>query len=181
MAKARAASLRPSDFAAGWKATPAGKDSSKPRCSIYNPNQSDLVETGKYDAPDFGRSDGSFVSSSTGVFKTATMAKKGYVRVAVPQLATCFGELFLQQVKKPNSAKVISSGQLVLAKAGDASTAYRLVVYVKTPQGTAPLNADIALFTKGQIDVAMIFFGIGKPFPAAFENQATALVASRAR
>ena len=48
---------------AGWKASrSAGATSgAQPRCSTYNPDQSDLVETGKYDSPDFTRSAGQLV------------------------------------------------------------------------------------------------------------------------
>jgi hypothetical protein len=182
-ARAKAASLRLSDFTAGWKASPAGKsDSSNPRCSKYNPDQSDLVETGKYNSPNFTRnSDSSFVSVSTGVFKTAAMAKKGYARVAVPQLPACFGELFAKGVTKPSSAKIVSAGLLSFPKAGDRSNAYRLVASVKTPTATVPVAADIVLFNKGRTDVALIFFGIKKPLPASLERQAVALVLSRVR
>jgi len=182
MSRARAASLRLSDFPAGWKASPASKtNNSNPRCSIYNPDQSDLVETGKYDAPDFGRPDSSFVSSSTGVFQTAAMAKTGYARVAVPQLSACFGEIFVKAIKAPNSATVISSGPIAFKKVGDRSNAYRLVVSVKTQQGTVPVTTDISLFNKGRTDVAIIFFGIVEPFPPAWEQMLTARVASRVR
>jgi hypothetical protein len=182
-ARAKAASLRLSDFAAGWKASASGsKDSSNPRCSKYNPDQSDLVETGKYDSPNFTRgSDGSFVSVSTGVFKTAAMAKKGYARVAVAQLPACFGELFAKGVTKPSSAKILSAGPLSFPAAGDRSNAYRLVASVKTPSATVRVTADIVLFNKGRTDVATIFFGITKPLPATLERQAVALVLSRVR
>ncbi len=172
-ARARAASLRQSDFAAGWKAKTSKDDSgSNPRCSIYNPDQSDLIETGKYDSPDFTRSDGSFVSVSTGVFKTRAMARTAYDRVARPELPACFGELFLKQIKKPSSARVTSSGPLGFPKAGDRSNAYRLAVSVTTKGVTLAVTVDMVLFTKGRIDVALIFFGIGKPLPSSLEQPA---------
>jgi hypothetical protein len=181
-ARAKVASLRLSDFAAGWKASPSGSsDSSSPRCSKYNPDQSDLVETGKYTSPNFTRSDGSFVAVTTGVFKTAMMARKGYARLAVPQLPACFGELFAKGVTKPSSAKVVSTGPLAFPKAGDRSSAYRLVASVKTPTAMVPVVADIVLFNKGRIDAALIFFGIQKALTASLERQAVALVLSRAR
>ncbi len=179
-AKARAASLKLSDFVSGWTASPASKDSSNPRCSKYNPDQSDLVETGKYDSPDFTRTaDSSFVSVSTGVFKTAAMAKTGYARVAVPAFPGCFGELFAKGVKKPTTAKVLSTGPLDFPRAGDRSNAFRLVASVKAPTATLPVTADIVLFNKGRTDVAMIFFGIGKALPSSLEQSAVARVLSR--
>src|SRR5581483_623481 len=88
-------SLRPADLP-GWKVTPhkPSSDDSDPRCSYYNPDQSDLVEIGDYDSPDFDRADGSSVSVSTGVFRSVQMAKTAYARVAQPALAKCLGELF---------------------------------------------------------------------------------------
>src|SRR4029079_6931748 len=97
-ARARKASLRLSDFAAGWTATPDTSSSgTNPRCKSYNPDQSDLIETGMHNSPDFKHSNGSFVSTTTGVFKTVAMAKTGYARVAAPQLPKCFGELMAKQ------------------------------------------------------------------------------------
>ena len=181
-ARARAASLKVSDFAAGWTASPSAGATAgpEPRCSNYHPDQSDLVETGKYDSPDFTRTaDHSFISVSTGVFKTAAMARRGYARVAVRQLPACFGELFARGITKPSSAKVVSARPIAFPKAGDRSNAYRLVASVKTPTVTLPVTADIVLFNKGRTDVAMIFLGIARPLPASLEQTAVARVLSR--
>jgi hypothetical protein len=181
-AQARAASLKLSDFAPGWTASPSAGTTAgaEPRCSSYHPDQSDLVEIGKYDSPDFTRtSDHSFVSVSTGVFKTAAMAKRGYARVAVRRLPACFGELFAKGITKPSSAKVVSASPIAFPKAGDRSNAYRLVASVKTPNITLPVLADIVLFNKGRSDVAMIFLGIGRPLPASLEQAAVGRVLSR--
>jgi hypothetical protein len=181
-ARARAASLKLSDFAPGWTATPsAGSTSgSEPRCSNYHPDQSDLVETGKYDSPDFTRTaDHSFVSVSTGVFETVAMAKRGYARVAVRQLPACFGELFAKGITKPSSAKVVSARPIAFPRVGDRSNAYRLVASVKTPTVTLSVAADIVLFNKGRTDVAMIFLGIARPLPASLEQTAVARVLAR--
>jgi hypothetical protein len=180
-ARARAASLRLADLGGGWKATPSTRDDSSPRCSTYNPDQSDLVETGKYQSPNFVRTDGSFVATSSGVFRTTTMAKKGYARVATPALPGCFGELFAKGITKPNSAKVVSAGPLAFPRIGDRSSAYRLVATVTTPTGTVPVTIDLVAFNKGRTDVALIMVGIPKAFPAAFEQAAALRVVSRIR
>jgi hypothetical protein len=180
-ARARTASLTLADVGPGWKSEPSNnKNQSNPRCSTYNPDQSDLVEIGDYDSPDFSRADGSFVSSSTGVFRTAKGARTAYTRVAVPQLAACFGELFLREVKKPNWARIVSTGPLTFPKSGDRLNAYRIVMSLKAPSATVPFTVDLVVFNRGSIDVAMIFLGISKPLPAAFERALVARVASRA-
>lgn len=180
-ARARAASLRLSDFASGWKAKPGSKNGSHPRCSKYNPDQSDLVQTGKYDSPDFARADGSSVSVSTSLFRTVKMARTGYSRVARPALPACFGELFTKGVTRPNSAQVTFAGRLSFPKVGDRSNAYRLRAVVKTPSGSAPVGIDLVLFNKGRYDIALIFLGIGKPLPSSLEQAAVARVVSRVR
>lgn len=181
-ARARAASIRLSDLGTGWKAVPSGKkDSGSPRCSNYNPDQSDLVETGDYDSPDFTRKDGSFVSSSTGVFRTAQMARTGYGRVAVPALASCFAELFEKQVVKPNTLQVVGTGPLAFPALGDRSAAYRVRMTYKTPTASVPFTTDLVVFNKGRADVALIFLGIGQPLPQAAERELSARVVSRVR
>jgi len=176
-AKAKRASLKLSDFAAGWKADPGSSGSgASPKCKSYNPDQSDLVETGKYNSPDFTRGDGSFVSVTTGVFKTTAMAKTAYSRVATPALPGCFGELLGKQTK----VTVVSAGPRRFPAIGERSNAYRLVVGIKTPKETVNATIDMVLFTKGRTDVAMIFFGLGGPLPSSLQQAATARVLSRA-
>jgi hypothetical protein len=176
-AKARKASLRLSDFAAGWTAKPDSSNSTaNPKCKTYDPDQSDLIETGKYNSPDFSHSNGSFVSTTTGVFKTVAMAKTGYARVATPQLPKCFGELLGKQAK----TTVYAAGPLTFPKVGERSNAYRLSVGIVAQGVTVKATIDFVLFNKGRTDVAIIFFGVGGPLPSRLEQQASALVASRA-
>ena len=181
-ARARSAAIRLSDLGAGWKAKPsANSGQSNPRCSTYNPNQSDLIETGKYSSPDFTRPEGTFVSSSAGVFKTAKMARKGYARVAVPALPGCFAEIFRKGTGNPSAVKILASGSLRFPRYGDRLNAYRLVA-TYTVQGQAvPVAIDLVLFNRGRIDVALIFVGIGSPLPTSFEQALAARVAARAR
>jgi hypothetical protein len=122
--------------------------------------------------------DNSLVSVSTGVFRTAAMAKRGYTRVAAPRLPACFGELFAKGLK-PNVTKIVSAGPMSFPRVGDRSNAYRLVASVKTPTVTLPVTADIVLFNKGRTDVAMIFVGIGKVLPGSLEQTAVGKVLSR--
>jgi hypothetical protein len=179
-ARARAAALRLSDVGPGWKAEPSNSKQSNPRCSTYNPDQSDLVEIGDYDSPDFSRPDGTFVSSTTGVFKTTAMARTAYARVAVPALPRCFAELFKKGITKPSSATIFSAGPLAFPKYGDRSNAYRITTSVKTPAARVRATIDLVVFNRGQIDVAMIFIAINQALPASLEQRLVAKVAGRA-
>jgi hypothetical protein len=179
-AKARAISLRQSDFPSGWVAKPNTSTSQDdPRCSTYNPDQSDLIETGDVDSPDFTRADGSLVSSSVGIFKTAAMAKTGYVRVARPQLASCFGELF-KKGAAPAKVRRLRVGPLAFRRLGDRSKAYRVTADVSYQGTTIPVAIDIVTFNRGRVDVAMIFLGIRAPLPASFEQSLAGKLAARA-
>jgi hypothetical protein len=179
-ARARAAALRLSDVGPGWKSEPSNSKQSNPRCSTYNPDQSDLVEVGDYDSPDFSRADGTFVSSTTGVFRTAAMARTAYARVAVPALPHCFAELFKKGITKPSSATIFSAGPLAFPKYGDRSNAYRITTSVRTPAGRVRAAIDLVIFNRGQIDVAIIFIAINQALPASFEQMLVAKVAGRA-
>ena len=180
-ARARAVSLKLADFGEGWTSKPAtNKQESSPRCSSYNPDQSDLIEIGDYDSPDFSRPDGTFVSSTTGVFKTAAMARAGYARVAVPALPHCFAEIFKKGITKPNSATILSASPLSFPKYGDRSNAYRLTSLVQTPLARVRATIDLVVFNRGQVDVAIIFLGINQALPASLEQTLVAKVAARA-
>jgi hypothetical protein len=180
-ARAHAAALRLSDVGPGWKAGPTkNRGESSPRCSTYNPDQSDLIEIGDYDSPDFSRPDGTLVSSSTGVFKTAAMARTGYARVAVPALPRCFAELFKKGITKPSSATIFFAGPLDFPKFGDRSNAYRITSSVKTPAGQVRATIDLVVFNRGQIDIAIIYLGINQALPASLEQALVAKIAGRA-
>jgi hypothetical protein len=179
-AKARAIVLRRSDFPAGWVGKPNTNTSQdNPRCSTYNPDQSDLVETGDVDSPDFTRADGSFVSSSVGIFKTAAMAKTGYARVARPELASCFGELF-KKGAAPAKVQLLHVGALPFRRLRDRANAYRLTANVTLQGTTIPVAIDIVTFNRGRVDAAMIFLGIRGPLQSSFEQSLAARVAARA-
>ena len=180
-AKAKKASLAAADLP-GWKTTPHKKssDSADPRCSYYDPDQSDLVEIGDYDSPDFDRADGSSVTVSTGVFRSVQMAKTAYTRVAQPQLAKCLAELFK---KGAGAAKttIFSSGRLRFQSQGDKSDAFRIVASVKANATTrVRVYLDIFVMNKGQTDVALLMLGISNPLPANLEQGLAAKLAVRA-
>lgn len=179
-AKARAIALRASDFPAGWTGKPNTNTSQDdPRCSTYNPDQSDLVETGDVDSPDFTRADGSLATSTVGIFRTRTMARTGYGRVVRPQLASCFGELF-KKGAAPAKVQLLQVGSLAFPRLGDRSNAYRLTANVTLQGVTIPVAIDIVAFNRGRVDVAMIFLGIRGPLPASLEQSLAAKAAARA-
>jgi hypothetical protein len=180
-ARARAVAIRASDLGAGWKAGRSkSRDTSQPRCAYYDPDQSDLVEIGDYDSPDFTRPDGTFVSSTTGVFRTARMARTAYGRVAVPALPRCFGDLFRKSIGKPFTLTIDSAGARTIPRYGDRSNGYRVRATLSKGSQKAPLVVDMATFNRGAVDVAVIFLGIGGPLPDSFQRALVGRLAARA-
>jgi hypothetical protein len=181
--RARAASLQPADFALGWRHSPAKKNNnqSDPRCSYYNPNQSDLVEIGKYDSPDFTYDiDGSRISSTTGVFRSIRMAKTAYARVARPELARCLAELFKQGAGATNTT-VFSAARLRFPSYADRSDAFRIVASVKAPAARVRVYLDAVFVNRGAIDIAVLGIEVAGPLPAALERSLVASLAQRAQ
>ena len=182
-ANAIAASLHRADFPpTGWQQQPRQpkqKDDSSPRCSYYNPDQSDLVEIGDYDSPDFDQAGGSSISSSTGAFKTVAMGKTAYARVAKPALVKCLAELFK---KGAGAAKttILSAAPLNFERYGDRSIAYRIVALVKTPTAAVRAYLDVILVNKGSTDIAFLAIGIQKPLSTALEQSLVGKVTARA-
>jgi hypothetical protein len=178
-----AASLHRADFPpTGWVRKPKQqnqKSESDPRCSYYNPDQSDLVEMGSYDSPDFDQADGSSVSSSTGVFQTAAMAKTAYSRVAKPELAKCLAELFKQGAGATKTT-IFSAKPLQFGSYGDRSVAYRIVASVRAPAARIRAYLDVILVNKGATDLAFLALGIQNPLPTALEQSLVGKVTARA-
>jgi hypothetical protein len=177
---AKKASLRPGDLP-GWRATPHKKanDESEPRCSYYNPDQSDLVEVGDYDSPDFDRANGSSISVSTGVFRSVQMAKAAYGRVAQPALAKCLAELFKKGAGATRTT-IFSSGRLQFPSYGDRSDAFRIVASLRAPTARVRVYLDVFLVNKGAVDIAMLALGISSPLPSGLEQSLVARLAARA-
>ena len=175
------AALHRSDFPAGWVQKPKQKNNneSDPRCSYYDPDQSDLVEIGDYDSPDFEVQDGSSFSSSTGVFQTVAMAKTAYARVARPLLPKCLAEIF-KKGAGASKTTVRSAAPLEFPSYGDRSNAYRITVSVKTPSARIPVVLDVFLLNKGATDIAVLALGIGHALPIAFEQSLVSKLAARA-
>jgi hypothetical protein len=180
-ARARAIALSRADFGPGWKATRSSTTSSDPRCSYYNPDQSDLVENGHYDSPDFTRPDNSFVSSTVGIFQTSGQARTAYRRLVTPLFSRCLGEIFVKAVQKPNTAKVLSTGRRPFPSYGDRSDAYRVAASFKTPSITVPVIIDVVLINRGRANAGLILVGIGRPLAAGLERTLAGKVAARMR
>jgi hypothetical protein len=178
MAKARSVVLRAADFGAGWKSSPSSPDSGTPRCKGFAPDESDLVETGSADSPEFEKGL-RYVSSSAAVFKTAAQAQASWNRVVKPGLLDCLGSLFDKGASGSSvTIKVVGKSTLAFPRLAPRAAAYRLSFAAKSQGLTLRGAVDLILLGKGRIDALMISVAFGTP-PLADERRLAGLIAGR--
>ena len=163
---------------AGWKSQPSQADRSSPHCSYYNPDQSKLTENGDFTSPDFTRADGTYVSSSIGIFVSAKQAQTAYSLVVSPALPRCLGQVVARS-GKPGQISVKSAGTLSFPGYGDRSAAFRVVFLVKTASTPVAATIDLVAINKDKVDAAVFFGSAGEPVPARFERKIVGAVAAR--
>jgi len=183
MARARAIGFQRSDFPADWTAKPSTPDkSASTTCQSFDPNEADLVETGKVDSPVFTASDTySQVFSTVGIFKTVAQAQASWSRTVSLAGLECFSELITKSAPPGSSISALSKGKLSFPKVAPRTTAYRLVIGV-APQGataSVKLYLDRIYLGSGRANVATIMFSLGQPYPAAFEQKLARAIAHR--
>jgi hypothetical protein len=178
-ARARQVGLRILDLPAGWTQTRRqSSDTTRPRCSYYNPDQSDLVQIGKYESPVFDTPNAR-ISVSSAVFRSVAMGKSAYSRVAQPAFPKCMAELFSKGTA-PGRATILSAGRFRFPSYGDRSDAFRIRASVKTPTAPARVYLDLFLVNRGAVDVAVLALGIGRPLPLSLEQLLVGKLAARA-
>ncbi len=181
-AKAKAMNLRLSDLPAamGFKAKPGSSGNSDPRCSYYNPDQSDLTENGDAKSPEFTLTSGSFISSSASIFKTATQGRTAYARVVQPKLPNCLAEVF-RKGAAPTKVTIVSSKEIPFPKLAERSNAYRIVATFTSGSQKIAVYLDAVLMNRGKVDAIIFFAGIGNFYNSTFEQNLAAIVAARTK
>jgi hypothetical protein len=181
-AKARAINVRLADLTAGsgWRAKPSGPSTSSPRCSYYNPDQSDLTENGDADSPEFTLPSSSFVSSTTGIFKSAAQGRTAYARVIQPLLPRCLAEIFRKGTGHPQQVTIVSAAAVKFPQLAERTNAYLVVADFKTsPKVTIRVYLDLIAMNRGKVDSVVFFAGIGNAFSGSFERAVATKVAAR--
>jgi len=179
-ALAKAALLKKSDFGTGWTATPTKQSSSSGlSCATFKPDQSDLIETGNADSPDFANGPAVFLSQTVAVFKTAGQAASSWSRIVKPGLIGCLASLLEQGSSKGTTITVTHKGTFAFPKLAARTAAFRLVASVKSGTTTLPVYADLVLLARGRMDSVIFFTSVGKALPAALEQQVAGIAAKR--
>ena len=184
MARAKAIGFVRSDFPAGWTGKPStpSKNAGSTTCKSFNPDESDLVETGKIDSPAFTGPDGySQVFSTVGIFQTVAQAGASWSRVVQPAMLECFSQLITKSSPPGSKISALAKGKLAFPKVSPRMAAYRLVIGV-APEGAAAsvkLYLDLVLLGADRANVATIMFSVGKPYPPAFEQRLAGAIGRR--
>jgi hypothetical protein len=181
-AKAKAINVRLSDLpaAAGFKAKPGSPDNGTPKCSYYNPDQSDLTENGNAKSPEFTLPSSSFVASSTSIFKSASQGRTAYARVVQPKLPKCLAELF-QKGAAPTKVTIVAAKERKFQKLAERSNAYRIQASVKVGAKTIPVVYDVVVMNRAKVDTVVFFAGIGGSYNDSFEQGIAKTVAARTK
>lgn len=181
-AKAKAINVRLSDLpaAAGFKAKPGSPDKGTPKCSYYNPDQSDLTENGDAKSPEFTLPSSSFVASSTSIFKSASQGRTGYARVVQPKLPKCLAELF-RKGAAPTKVTIVSAKERAFPKLAERSNAYRIQATVDAGGRKIGVFYDVVVFNRAKVDTVIFFAGIGGSYNDSFEQGVAKAVAARSK
>ena len=181
MRRARSVVLRPADLPADWKSAPSSPNSGgNLHCKGFDPDESDLTETGTADSPDFSKSL-SFISSSASLYLTAAQAQASWNRVVKPGLLTCLKSLFEQGASSSGTTTtVLGEGLLAFPKLAPRTAAFRMAFLTKSTSLSLKGDVDVVLLGRGRIDVVMLFVAFGAP-DATLERHLASVVASRLR
>ena len=178
-ARAKAIAVKRTDLpGTSWKAEPGGQTGKTPRCSFFNPDESHLTENGDFNSPEFTAPNGTYVSSTVGIFVSAQQAKAGYLAVVRPALPKCLAELIAES-GQPGAIKITSAGPLAFKHYDTRSAAYRIAFGVKSGSVRVPAFIDVVAMNRGAVVTAIFFGSVVKPPTAAFEQRIVDHVSSR--
>jgi hypothetical protein len=184
-AYARSLVVQAGDIGPGWKGKPSKNTGGNLRCKGFNPDESDLVETGEASGPDFTRGLGDLVSSSASVYRSANEAQTSWSRVVKPGLLDCLSNLLRQQATPDVKIRVLSSQAVSFPRAAPRQAAFRLIVEFTVREGARSVTLkpalDVILLGRGQADVAVYTMALLKPFAPQFEPGLIRALAARLR
>lgn len=177
-ARARAMVLRLRDLpGSGWKGKRDTSPNDSTRCAGFEPNLSDLVETGQADSLEFSHPAGAFVGSSATLFRSVADANAAFDRVVRPGLARCLRAVVAGTADRTTKVAVLSSARVAHPRRGDESRAYRLRARLTAGGRSFPLVLDIVAVRRGRADALVLAANLGRPLRGL--ATLSALVAAR--
>jgi hypothetical protein len=171
--KAASILLKRTDFVAGWKKVPSAPDDDTHfNCPGFDPNGSDLVQTGEAEA-DFERSGGfPSVYSYADVYKTKAHALAAWTRTVKPAMARCLATLFKQAIEEEGGKVAITAaGKIAFPKLAPRTAAFRVSLKLTLTENgqtsTLPLVLYAVALGGGRGEAGLMAIGFGKTVPLA--------------
>ena len=185
-AKARSVNITRADLGQGWKAeTPDPRVGDDFRCSIYNPDESDLTLTGEAESADLSYVQPSellFVKSAVSVYKSVAQLNASWQRTVRPGFARCFAEAISAGIAEgggKGAFKASSQGKLAFPRIAPQTAAFRVVGRMTANGATLPVTVDLVAVGRDRA-VALIFVvSVVQAPDAAGERALARLVAAR--
>ena len=185
-AKARSFLLRPADLGSSWTSTPAphAGDGGDLSCAGFDPDLSDLVETGDVQSRLFVHATASTSSTvfSTGtVYANARMAGAAWNRVIRPELVRCLSTLLEGTSTAGVGFKTVSSGRLDFPHVAPRTAAFRLAVEAKALGATVRFYLDLIALGSGRLEAGIFAVSLRRPLDESLERSLARAVARRLR
>jgi hypothetical protein len=197
---AQAASLKLSDFPAGWTSQPASNNIASPAglgsqlATCLGVSAAQLTHApASYDSPDFSDSSNHSVSSNIGYRATAAEQDSSFALFSSSKLpgclATALNTVIDNEIKHPsNPSDALPAGatigkatvsRLSFPQIGDRSTAYQAAIPISYKGLNVKSLVDEVFVIKGRASVDLSFEAAGSAVPTNQQQHYTQLVVNR--
>jgi hypothetical protein len=182
-ATARALLLTQADLGSDWssKPPPASRGDGL-SCRGFDPDLSDLVETGEARSPVFARAITSTIFSSAAVYADARTAAAAWKRVMRPALVRCLTSLLVEGGSTSGlDIKTLSSGPLRFPHVAPRTAAFRIAVEVKALGVALQITIDLVALGSGRSEAVLFLISAQQPFSGTLERRLARIVSARLR
>jgi opacity protein-like surface antigen len=165
---------------AGWRSQVSSNDAT---CQSFNPDESDLVETGERESPEFNRN-GSFVASMAAVFRSSAHAQSAWNREIKLQVLDCLAEGIKDGSTDQVQVRIASRSRLAVPSVAPRTAGFRVKLAFDV-QGVK-FGSDVHLIAlgRGRANVMLMTMSSGRPLsplPAGLERTLVHRLAQRLR
>ena len=151
-------------------------------CSGFDPDLSDLVQTGGAQSPVFAQGLGSTVFSTATVYANARMGAASWKRVMRPILARCLTSLLVEGGSTRGlDIRTVSSGTLGFPHVAPRTAAFRIVVDVASLGLTVRVTIDLIALGRDRAESDLFAVSIENPPSAPLERRLARALSARLR
>ena len=165
---------------AGWTAE---RTSSNATCRSFNPDESDLIETGERESPGFSRN-GSFVASMAAVFRSSAHAQSAWAREIRPALLKCLAEGLDMSSTPGTSVAIVSQGRMAFTKLAPRTAAFKVRLVFTVQTFTLRADVHVIALGRGRANLMLVTMSPGRPLsplPVGLERTLAQRLAQRLR